>query len=471
MTTTITGATAWHIFPDDVGDDDAGDADTQRRRPSPSLSPAAVVDAARHRSASRPAAPTPVLLLLHANGFGAATYAPLARSLRAGLRGTRLARAPLLAPDFPGQGDSPRAAGVPAALGRPLTAPRLAAWLLSALGAQGLLGGGGGDDRPAARARGRAEIYCFAHSGGAATALAAEALLPGAFAAVFAYEPVEAPPAAREAQARALLFTSGSGGEALARMARKRRAEFASRAAARASLGAKPPFRGLCREALDLYLRTQLETAGEEREEGGGGCGGGREGGAASSGGGARTAGARTAAAAGAAAAATTQGTTTGAAASSPPASAAAACLKCAPEVEAEYFQAFSRPPHDWQPERVRCPVALACGGAAGGGLGGGGGGGGGGSGGGGGTSGIGGGGGGPHDALAIWAPLTARALPRGEMAPPFARLGHLGPLEGPGEVGAAAAAFFARVAEQQQEGGRGAEGVTGGGGAPRSKL
>ena len=405
--TMMTGATAWHYFAPDDDDDDDDDPSSSSGLGS-LATPAAVVAAARARRRKKPGsdaphhARQPVVLILHANGFGAATYAPLARSLRASLAGTALASAPILAPDFPGQGDSWRAFA--AALGRPLSAPRFAAWLLAALAAQGLLADSPPPASPSAPAIATAtttaaaadpELFVFGHSGGAATALVAEALGPGGgtFAAIFAYEPVEAPPAVREAQGRALLLgPAGNKGEPLARMARRRRPAFESREAARRTLGAKPPFSSLCAEALDLYVRTQMVVVAAAAV---GGSDGGASGGAVR--------------------------------------------LKCAPEVEAEYFQAFSRPPHAWRPERVRCPVALACGGAAGLGLGEGGG-----RGGGGGASG---GGEGPHDALAAWAPLTARALPRGEMTPPFARLGHLGPLEDPGAVGAAAGAFFARVA------------------------
>lgn len=418
--TLMTGATAWHCFLDPEHAD-AVDSALLRRHPN-AATPAAVVDAAAN--AARNQQPQPVILLLHANGFGAATYTPLARSLRAHLSSTpSLARAPILAPDFPGQGDSSGA--FPDALGRPLTAPRFAAWLLSALEAQGLLppqqeADGSSTKQP------KQKIFCFGHSGGAATALVAESLRPGTFSAIFAYEPVEAPPEVRAAQARELLLSPiGNKGEPLARMARKRRAVFDSKEAARASLGSKPPFRELCAEALDLYVETQMEPLLA-------GGGGGKSGAPAAA-----------------------------------PSAPAPVRLKCAPEVEAEYFQAFSRPPHDWRYERVRCPVALACGGAVGGGLG------------------EAGSSGqqqrqqqqqqqpGPHDALAAWAPLTARALPRGEMTPPFSRLGHLGPLEDPEAVGAAAAAFFSRVAAAAaaEEGSAAGGGGGGGGVAARSKL
>jgi pimeloyl-ACP methyl ester carboxylesterase len=408
--TLMTGATAWHCF---VDPEHEHAIDSALRHPNAST-PAAVVDAAANAARNQP-----VILLLHANGFGAATYTPLARSLRAHLAATpSLARAPILAPDFPGQGDSSRA--FPDALGRPLTAPRFAAWLLSVLEAQGLLPPVNEETQDKAATK-QKQIFCFGHSGGAATALVAEALRPGTFSAIFAYEPVEAPPEVREAQARELLLSPiGNKGEPLARMARKRRAVFDSKEAARASLGSKPPFRELCAEALDLYVDTQMEPLAEGGG-GGGGLGGGESG--------------------------------------APAAPSVPVRLKCAPEVEAEYFQAFSRPPHDWRYERVRCPVALACGGAVGGGLG---------------EAGS----GqkrqqqqqpGPHDALAAWAPLTAKALPRGEMTPPFARLGHLGPLEDPQAVGAAAAAFFARVAAAAAEGSVGGAGASVA--AARSKL
>lgn len=382
----MAGPTAWHCFFPGEGEgaqQDVGGTTT--------TTPAALVDQwRRRRSSSSSSSPIPVLLLLHANGFGAATYAPLARRLRAHLgRSSLLASAPFLAPDMPGQGASSGA--FPASLGRPLTPARFASWLLSALAAQGLLNAETGNGAPPSSSS--IQLYCFAHSGGAATALQAEAQRPGTFAAVFAYEPVEAPSAVRDAQARELMLTSAgeSKGEPLARMARKRRAFFpGGRAAVRASLAAKPPFRELCPEALDLYVQTQLEEVDV--------------------------------------------GLDVSASSSTP----RPVRLRCAPEVEAEYFQAFSRPPHAWQHERVRCPVALACGGALGRGLGESG-----------GKAAPAGGPPqkeGPHDALAAWAPSTARALARGEMVPPFARLGHLGPLEDPDAVGGAAAAFFLRA-------------------------
>jgi hypothetical protein len=414
----MAGPTAWHCFY--PGDDAARQEDAAF-----GTTPAALADQWRRRCCRRQASSsssseTPILLLLHANGFGAATYAPLARCLRAHLASSPLlASAPFLAPDMPGQGDS--SASFPASLGRPLTAGRFAAWLLSALAAQGLLSNNSDDEQqqPNHRPDNPIRLYCFAHSGGAATALEAEAQRPGTFAAIFAYEPVEAPPEVRDQQARGLMLTSAgiSKGEPLARMARKRRAVFAGgRLEARASLASKPPFRGLCAEALDLYVQTQLEEVEEVVVVEGVGV-------------------------------------------EADSTHRRPARLRCAPEVEAEYFQAFSRPPHGWRHERVQCPVALACGGAPGGGLG---------------ERAAaaasrrrGGSGGGddgqhpnqqrqkqqqkeegPHDALAAWAPLTARALVRGEMHPPFARLGHLGPLEDPDAVGKAAAAFFLRARE-----------------------
>lgn len=83
------------------------------------------------------------------------------------------------------------------------------------------------------------------HSLGGALLLLAEQASPGLFAGLYCYEPVVPPPGAR-------VDTGVSAG--LAAMARRRRATFASVEQARANYAAKPPFSGFAPDALDAYV-------------------------------------------------------------------------------------------------------------------------------------------------------------------------------------------------------------------------
>lgn len=84
------------------------------------------------------------------------------------------------------------------------------------------------------------------HSCGGAALLLAEEAQPGTFEALYCYEPVVA----------AFDFEAESPtGDPLAAGARRRRAVFASRAAALANYAAKAPFAGLDRAALEAYVK------------------------------------------------------------------------------------------------------------------------------------------------------------------------------------------------------------------------
>lgn len=106
---------------------------------------------------------------------------------------------------------------------------------------------------------GLAGCYAFGHSVGGAVALAAASQYPGLFKAMYCFEAVASTPATHAFMAEA----AGSGaiqtdGQKLGLMARKRRAVFDSRAAARQQLTSKPPFSGLHPQAMALYLQHGL---------------------------------------------------------------------------------------------------------------------------------------------------------------------------------------------------------------------
>ncbi|GBF96500.1 hypothetical protein Rsub_09842 [Raphidocelis subcapitata] len=338
----------------------------------------------------------PPVLLLHANGFHHAVFAPLAASSLAGFR--------VLAVDLPGCGDAPQTGPAAAAV-----APTVEL-LTACLDAAGL----------------RGRCLCLGHSLGGALALAAEGASPGLFAAVYAYEPVAAPADEATGSAARAAVT-----RALAAMARRRRAEFASREEAAARLGGKPPFCEFHPGALRAYLQHGLARRG-----GGGACseaGGGRGG----SGGGGEGDGGE----------------------------GGPWVLKCPPETEAAWYFAVGEAV-PVATERVRCPVVIAVGGSGGNG-GGSDGGSGGGGGGGEGPPGSGskGSGGGIHGQLPLLGVRLAARLPRGVLRT-FERLGHFGPLTAPEEVGADARAFLLRTLA-----GGGAPGGGGATGPSRSRL
>ena len=156
----------------------------------------------------------PPLLLAHATGFHGRVWLPAAQTLRE--------RFHCWALDFRGHG----ASGRPPAgdyhwdgFGRDL---------LAAVSGLGL-------ERP----------FAAGHSGGGAAILLAEEARPGTFAALYCYEPV--------VPTDGTLARSPSAGD-LAAAARRRRDVFASRAAAIANYGAKPPFRTFDPDALSAYV-------------------------------------------------------------------------------------------------------------------------------------------------------------------------------------------------------------------------
>lgn len=82
------------------------------------------------------------------------------------------------------------------------------------------------------------------HSLGGAVLLLAEQRRPGIFDSLYCYEPIVIPPSER----------APAGGVDLSRVARKRRARFPSLEAAAANYRAKPPFAAFCADALDAYV-------------------------------------------------------------------------------------------------------------------------------------------------------------------------------------------------------------------------
>jgi len=166
----------------------------------------------------------PPLILAHATGFHGRVWLPVAARLRPRFR--------CIAFDSRGHGDSARAPGGDYnwnGFGRDVLA--VAAALVPGVD----LAGGGGGGRPRA----------VGHSCGGAALLLAEEAQPGTFEALYCYEPVVA----------AFAFEAESPtGDPLAAGARRRRAVFASRAAALANYAAKPPFAGLDRSALEAYV-------------------------------------------------------------------------------------------------------------------------------------------------------------------------------------------------------------------------
>jgi pimeloyl-ACP methyl ester carboxylesterase len=159
----------------------------------------------------------PPLLLLHATGFHARMWLPLAPVLRASHR--------VWAVDQRGHGASGHAAD---RTYRDWS--RFVADLLAVVDRLGLADDG---------------LRAAGHSLGGAVLLLAEQHRPGLLRAAYCYEPVVPAPAYRSA---------GSGEASLARVTAKRRAGFASRAEARANYAAKAPFASFAPEALDAYV-------------------------------------------------------------------------------------------------------------------------------------------------------------------------------------------------------------------------
>jgi pimeloyl-ACP methyl ester carboxylesterase len=90
----------------------------------------------------------------------------------------------------------------------------------------------------------------FGHSLGGAVLLMAEARRPGTFTSLCCYEPVVIPPGT--------FPQAPGGGSPMSDLARKRRAFFESRAAARDNYASKPPFSSFDPAALDAYVEFGL---------------------------------------------------------------------------------------------------------------------------------------------------------------------------------------------------------------------
>ena len=177
----------------------------------------------------------PIVLLSHANGFCAASWAEFAEALAGRLH--------LVAIDARGQGHSPDpAAGVtPESLGWGQLRDDLIDVSELVLGETG-----------------QARIALGAgHSFGGTLTLAAAARAPGRFGALLALDPVILPPR----------IPGGGRGSDLGERARKRRARFPSRAEARASFAPKPLFAGWTPRALDLYVDFGLADAADSSGE------------------------------------------------------------------------------------------------------------------------------------------------------------------------------------------------------------
>ena len=159
------------------------------------------------------------VLAAHATGFHGRVWTPIAQCLD-GLH--------VVAPDFRGHGDTT----VPD--GYPLDWDRFADDVLDTLAALGWLDG---KTRPVG----------IGHSMGGAALLLAEQRRPATFAALWVYEPITFPEAARAHM--------GAGDNPLSVGARHRRPRFESFGAAVKTYGSKPPMNTFAPEALEAYVR------------------------------------------------------------------------------------------------------------------------------------------------------------------------------------------------------------------------
>jgi pimeloyl-ACP methyl ester carboxylesterase len=165
------------------------------------------------------------LLILHATGFHAAAYAPLATALTAHFD--------CFGMDLLGHGAA--ADGVTAA---DITLPNLVQQLINEVDKHSLRG-----------------CYCFGHSGGAAVAVLASCKSPGLFAAIFCFEAVLATPTTHDyMQQEAAAGRLRLAGDVLAALARSRRRVFPSAAQAMQVLSSKPPFSAMDQAALQQYV-------------------------------------------------------------------------------------------------------------------------------------------------------------------------------------------------------------------------
>jgi pimeloyl-ACP methyl ester carboxylesterase len=163
----------------------------------------------------------PPVVLMHATGFHARVWLPLAVALRPANR--------VWAVDQRGHGQSGHAPD-----GDYRDWDRFAVDLLAVIDALDLASGDGG-------------LAGAGHSLGGAVLLLAEQRRPGTFRSLYCYEPIVLSPPARAAATLA-------GKVDLSGVARKRRATFASRAEARANYASKAPFSAFAPDALDAYV-------------------------------------------------------------------------------------------------------------------------------------------------------------------------------------------------------------------------
>jgi len=161
----------------------------------------------------------PDLLLVHATGFCAAPFGPLARSLDHRFRCWGL--------DLRGHGRSDRPSDGDFAWSG------FATDVLTVVDQLGL-------DRP----------FGFGHSCGGAAVLMAEERRPGVFRSLYCFEPVVMPAAARARMARRNPLAEG---------ALRRRPSFPSAEVALANYSSKPPFSDLDPEALEQYVAAGFE--------------------------------------------------------------------------------------------------------------------------------------------------------------------------------------------------------------------
>jgi pimeloyl-ACP methyl ester carboxylesterase len=171
----------------------------------------------------------PDLLLVHATGFCAGPFVPLARHLAGRYRCWGL--------DLRGHGHSDRPADGDFAWSG------FAMDVLTVIDALGL-------DHPIG----------FGHSCGGATVLMAEQARPGLFRSLYCFEPVVMPDAARALVAENNPLADG---------ARRRRETFPSAEDALANYASKPPYGELDPEALRIYVESGFTVVPEE--EGGDG--------------------------------------------------------------------------------------------------------------------------------------------------------------------------------------------------------
>ncbi len=164
----------------------------------------------------------PPLILLHATGFHAKMWLPLAPVLRRRFR--------VWAIDQRGHGRSGHQAG-----GDYRDWSDFVADLFAVIDALGL------DDDEEGNG-----LVAAGHSLGGGVLLLADQARPGCFRSLYCYEPIVVAPDQRER----LRTDNGS----LAVLARKRRPGFPDRASARANYAAKPPFSRFVPEAIDAYV-------------------------------------------------------------------------------------------------------------------------------------------------------------------------------------------------------------------------